>query len=135
PLVTRTRCALCRAHRRAARLRRTRRVGAAAERPVGTGTVYAVPSPRPIVTGPAAARVVALTQQRVRIELSRRGRYRLAIRYSAYWHAQGPCITQGRDGMTIVAASRGGRYDLEFDVDAGGLLAALKGEPRRRCTE
>jgi hypothetical protein len=97
-------------------------------------TVYAVPSPRPIITGAASARVVALTQQRLRVELSRPGRYRLAIRYSPYWQAHGACITEGRDGMTVLAARRSGLFDLAFDVNAGRVLASLEGG-LQRCGE
>jgi hypothetical protein len=97
-------------------------------------TVYAVPSPRAIITGPRSPRVVALTQERVRVDLSRPGRYRLAIRYSAYWQAPGACIAEGSDGMTVFSASRGGLFDLEFDVDAGRLLASLEGDRQRRCS-
>jgi hypothetical protein len=97
-------------------------------------TVYAVPSPRPIITGASPARVVALTQQRVRIELSRPGRYRLAIRYSAYWQAPGACITEGKGGMSVVVSNRGGLFDLVFDVNASRVLASLEGSPLRRCS-
>ena len=95
-------------------------------------TVYSVPSPRPIVTGPAPARVVALTQERVMLEFPRAGRYRLAIRYSAYWHAQRACVAEGADGMILLAVKRAGLLDLQFDVDPGRVLATLAGD-RVRC--
>jgi hypothetical protein len=96
-------------------------------------TVYSVPSPRPIVTGPAKARVVGLTEQRVRLEFPRAGRYRIAIRYSEYWHAEGACIAGGSDGMILLHVERAGPLNLEFDVDPGRVLATVAGD-RQRCT-
>ena len=96
-------------------------------------TIYAVPSPRRIITGPASARVVALTEQRVTLEFRRTGRYRLAIRYSAYWHADHACIAEGSDGMMTLNVMRAGPLDLRFDVDAGRLISTVAGNARR-CT-
>ena len=96
-------------------------------------TIYAVPSPRPIVTGSAGARVVALTEQRVTLRLPRPGRYRLAIRYSAYWHAKHACVAEGSDGMMTLHVERAGLLDLRFDVDPGRLLSTIAGDARR-CT-
>jgi hypothetical protein len=96
--------------------------------------VYAVPSPQPLVTGPAPARVLALTQERVLVALPKVGRYRLAIRYSAYWQARGACLAEGVDGMTVVTVRRAGVVALDFDVDAGGVIASLKGDRERTCT-
>ena len=50
-------------------------------------TVFAVPRPRPILTGPAPSHVVELTATRVLLDLPRAGDYRLAVRFSPYWHA------------------------------------------------
>jgi hypothetical protein len=98
-------------------------------------TIYAVPSPQPLVTGPAPARVLRLSQNGVRLALAGRGSYRLAIRYSAYWQASGACVAAGKDGMMIVTTGRAGVVDLGFDVDAGRLIASLEGERHRRCSD
>lgn len=71
-------------------------------------SIYAVPSPQPLVTGPAAARVLTLSQEDIRLALARPGSYRLAIRYSAYWQGNG--------------------------VDAGGVIASLEGQGHRQCS-
>jgi len=97
-------------------------------------TIYAVPSPRSLVTGPAPARVLSLSQNGVRLALQRPGSYRLAIRYSAYWQANGVCIAPGKDGMINITTGRAGVVDLDFDVDAGRLIASLEGRQHRRCS-
>jgi hypothetical protein len=97
-------------------------------------TIYAVPSPRPIVTGPAPARVLMLSQEGIRLALARPGSYRLAVRYSAYWQAHGGCVGRGKDGMVVVRTRRAGVVDLDFDVDAGRLLASLEGARSRGCS-
>ena len=50
-----------------------------------TTSIYAVPSPRPIVTGPARAQVLALRTSSIAFRVSRPGTYRVAIRYTPYW--------------------------------------------------
>jgi hypothetical protein len=98
-------------------------------------TIYAVPSPQPLVTGPAPARVLSLSQNGVRLSLERPGSYRLAIRYSAYWQANGVCIAPGKDGMTTITTGRAGVVDLDFDVNAGRLIASLEGQRHQRCSK
>jgi hypothetical protein len=93
-------------------------------------TIYAVPQPRSILTGAAPAAVLQLTGSRVVVELSRAGRYRLAVRYSPYWHADGACLIRARDGMTTIAARQAGRLELSFRVNATSALAAVGGSTR-----
>jgi hypothetical protein len=110
--------------------------GRAGLRPVfrtPTLTVYAVPSPRELVTGPGRALVTGLGRQRITIRLERPGTYRVAVRSSSYWHARGACLSTGPDGMLRVAARRAGIVRLEFNVDASGVLAALGGNAAPSC--
>jgi len=93
-------------------------------------TIYSVPQPRPILTGAAPAEVLRLTGTRVVVELSRAGRYRLAVRYSPYWHADGACLIRRPDGMTTISARRAGRLELSFRVNATSALAAVGGTTR-----
>jgi hypothetical protein len=66
--------------------------------------------------------------------LPRAGQYRLAVRYSPYWTAEGACLIRRADGMTTVAASRAGRLELRFHVSAGRALAtAVAGARSRVC--
>jgi hypothetical protein len=93
-----------------------------------TTTIYAVPRPRGILTGPGGPQLTALREARVDLVLHRPGRYRLAVRWSPYWKAsKGACLTQGRDGMIRLTARRATALSLTFDVDAGRALAAVEG--------
>jgi hypothetical protein len=96
-------------------------------------TIFAVPRPRSILTGPGDASVVSLTGSRVLVDLSRPGRYRLAVRYSPYWHAENACLAQAADGMTTIDARRPGRLQLAFRVNAASALAAVVGNDKRDC--
>jgi hypothetical protein len=96
--------------------------------------VFAVPRPEPIVTGPGRAQVLRLTVTRLVVELPRAGRYRLAVRYSPYWHAEGACLIRRNDGMTAIAVNRPGRLELAFHVSAeSALAAAVVGERAEVC--
>jgi len=97
-------------------------------------TVLEVPKPRPILTGPAPARVLRLTGTRILVELPRAGSYRLAVRYSPYWNARGACLIRREDGMTTIAALRPGRLELAFKVHpARALASAVVGQRSRVC--
>jgi hypothetical protein len=92
-----------------------------------TTTVFSVPSPVPIVTGPHAPRVAALTQTKIVLDLNAAGSYRLAVRYSPYFAAVGACLAKTKDGMTRVQTARPGRVRVVFALTAGRALAALAG--------
>ena len=97
-------------------------------------TVLAVPEPRPILTGPAPARVLSLTGTRIVVDLPRAGNYRLAVRFSPYWDANGACLIRRADGMTTIATRQPGRLELAFRVHpASALAAAVVGERSRVC--
>jgi hypothetical protein len=99
-------------------------------------TIFAVPRPRPILTGPAPGRVVELTATRVLLDLPRAGDYRLAVRFSPYWQAPGACLIRREDGMTTVSATRPGPVQLSFHVGAASALAtAVVGARDRVCTD
>ncbi|MDP8911245.1 MAG: hypothetical protein M3M94_04185 [Actinomycetota bacterium] len=96
-------------------------------------TIFVVPSPRPILTGPAPAKVLALRQTHVSLKLPRPGRYRLAIRWSPYWRPSRGCLSKRKDGMIRVTSKRAGRVELSFDVDAGRALATVAGKDGPTC--
>jgi hypothetical protein len=92
-------------------------------------TVYAVPHPVSMLTGPGRPRVLALRAASVTVSLSRPGRYRLALRYSPYWTSPGVCVAERPDGMVELAARRSGVFRLRFSVTASRAVAALAGQP------
>jgi hypothetical protein len=104
--------------------------GHAGLRPVfrtGTMTVYAVPSPRPIVTGPGSPRLLALSDERLRLQVSRGGTYRIAVRWSPYWRASDGCLGSGKDGMLRLRTRAARAVGIVFRVDADRAFEALTG--------
>jgi len=90
-------------------------------------TIFEVPSPRPIVTGPGPVYVRALTHRRLVVRLARRGTYRVALRHSPYWRSSAGCLSRGADGMLRLTVMRPATVTLGFDVDAGRALWAVAG--------
>ena len=96
-------------------------------------TVYAVPFPRGIVTGPGAPRVLALGQNRITLALGRPGRYRIATNWSPYWRTEAGCLSKGTDGTVSLSTARAGIVRLDLSVNAKGALAALEGDSKPSC--
>jgi hypothetical protein len=96
-------------------------------------TIFEVPSPRRIVTGPGDPRVVELTSSHLTLALPRAGEYRLAIRFSPYWHAAGACLYAGDDGMIRVVEHRAGETRLFFHIGIVRALETVVGT-RSNCT-
>ncbi len=95
--------------------------------------VFAVPRPRPILTGPAPSTVLSMSATTVRIRLVTAGVYRLAVRYSPYWHVEGACLSRRPDGMTNVAVDHAGPLELKFRVNASRAFAAVVGTSSSSC--
>jgi hypothetical protein len=97
-------------------------------------TVYAVPAPRPLITGPAQARVIELTETRVSVRVGGPGAYRLAIRYSPYWSASTGCLDPGKDSMIRLETQGAGDVRLDFRVNARRAWSAFAGEHPQACS-
>jgi len=98
-----------------------------------TTTVFAVSSPRAIVTGPGHPRILAMTATRVVLRLSRPGRFRVAVRDSPYSRAVGGCVARRSDGMTELVSRRARMVSLVIDISIRQALAALRGTAHRQC--
>ena len=98
-------------------------------------TVYAVPSPKRIVTGPGSPRVLALDQTSVVLTVGRSGTYRIAINWSPYWRATTGCLSKATDGTVQLTTARSGVVRLDLSVNAQGALAALAGGSKPRCAD
>jgi hypothetical protein len=92
-------------------------------------TIYAVPQPRPILTGPGSPLLLSLTQQRIQVAVNRGGTYRIAVRYSPYWRASDGCLRQGKDGMLQLQTRAARAISIVFRLDASHALAELAGDP------
>ncbi len=95
-------------------------------------TIYAVSSPQPIVTGPGHPAVRKVTESTITLALSEPGRYQLGIRYTPYLAAPKSCVSEAKDGMTVLTAPTAGTVKLSIGVSASGALAALTGS-RTTC--
>ena len=96
-------------------------------------TIFEVPDPRPIVTGPGRARVLSLTQGGAVLDLPRAGTYRVAIRYTPYWRVTDGCAREARDGMTRLTVPRAGRVRLVFSWSPERALDVVAGRPASDC--
>jgi hypothetical protein len=96
-------------------------------------TIFAVPRPRPIVTGPGQAEVLDVGQGHMLLRLERPGKYRIAVRYSPYWRSTAGCFSGGEDKMIRFQARRSGLMRLEFRIGAKRALAAVVGAGAPDC--
>ena len=94
-------------------------------------SIYAVPQPQPIVTGPGRPEVLALGESRLLLHVSRGGTYDVAVRWSPYWHASKGCLARAPHEMLRLRTPDAGTVRVVFDVDAGSLVDAFVGTPRR----
>jgi hypothetical protein len=88
-------------------------------------SIYAVPQPRPIVTGPGHPAMLAFRESRLRIRVSRGGTYHVAVRWSPYWHASTGCLTHAPGGLLSLRTRAAATVQIGFDIDASSLLDAF----------
>ncbi|HZP73194.1 MAG TPA: hypothetical protein VFA97_07430 [Gaiellaceae bacterium] len=97
-------------------------------------TIYALPHPTPLVTGPGNASVVSLLSQRLVVALDARGTYRVRIRWSPFWRTSSGCVSKTPDGMTQVSVATPGFVELNFGVNVKRSLETLAGKtPAAQC--
>jgi hypothetical protein len=122
------------AHREAALVRS----GAAGLRRVWTApqaTIYALPLPTPILTGPAPASISALQSSRIRGELSAAGTYLLRVHYTPYWSVQPKslCLSRSPTGMTELHAPRAGPFTITAIEAPTRVVDAILDDHASRC--
>ena len=93
--------------------------------------VFAVPSPRPLVSAPA--RVRRLGYSTIALAVPRRGSYRLSVTYTPYWRSRAACLESTADGMTRVVVRRPGPVVLRFAVTPDSVLDTIAGDAPERC--
>ena len=96
-------------------------------------TVYRVPAARSMITGPGSPRLTSLTESKIQAVLPRGGTYRIAVRWSPYWHASLGCVAKGHDGMIRLTTRRPHFVRLVFHVNATRALEEFAGQ-QPRCT-
>jgi hypothetical protein len=96
-------------------------------------TIYAVPHPTPIVTGPGPARIVRLGVSHLTVALGAPGAYRLALHWSPYWHSSLGCVTRAAGGMTELVVRRPGVARLGLRITPARLWSTVLGEAPPAC--
>src|SRR5438105_1639997 len=96
-------------------------------------TLFAVPQPIALVTGPYPAPVLRLGDTSMTLALGGPGRYRVAVRYSPYWSTTKGCVSEGSDMMLRIVTSNGGDVRLAFKVGAVRALETLVGSGADEC--
>jgi hypothetical protein len=100
---------------------------------VGAVTIYEVPDPQPIVTGPGTATVEKLTASDIVVRADRAGTYRVAVRWSPYWRTTFGCMAPGADGMTALTLPGPGTASLDLALTASNLWRVAAGSPPPSC--
>jgi hypothetical protein len=93
--------------------------------------IYAVPSPRPLVSPPARVRRLGYTT--IALAVPRRGTYRLAVTYTPYWETRTACLSRTADGMTRLFVRRPGLVLLHFAVTPERALETIAGRDSESC--
>jgi hypothetical protein len=95
-------------------------------------TIYRVPHPTPLLTGPGRARVLAFGHTTISGIVSRPGTYTLRTHYVALWQTSGAvCVRATPGGMTLLQVGQPGRFSLAIGDTADALVRALEG--KRPC--
>jgi hypothetical protein len=106
---------------------RSGRSGLVAVYRTADATIFSVPSPQSIVTGPGHPHIAKMSESSISLALPKPGIYRVAVRFSPYLAPRTACISQTRDGMIRLDARRAGLVYLDFRVTASHALDALDG--------
>jgi len=79
-------------------------------------TIYAVPHPRSIVTGPGHPQVVAIRQAAFAVRVREAGAYRIAIHWSRWWHASTGQLSETPSGMIELRTAGPATVRIAFSV-------------------
>jgi hypothetical protein len=91
-------------------------------------TIYRLPKPTPLLTGPAPARIVSFGHTTIGGLVSAPGTYLLRTHYVSFWNVTGRvCLRPGPDQMTYVHASAPGRFTLAVGSSGDAVVRAATG--------
>jgi len=97
-------------------------------------TVYRVPAPTALVTGPGRVRVTAFTHTAIAAVASRPGRYLVRSHFNPYLELRGRgCLERAPGNMTYVELHRAGPFALVDPSSPDGLVDAVTAERRIVC--
>jgi hypothetical protein len=98
-------------------------------------TIYELPRPVPILTGPRGGRLTALGHSRVEGHVVSPGTYLLRVRYSRYWTivAGDACVEPSPGGMTRLRMRRPGSFALAVPETTTEIVRAIAGGSESGC--
>jgi hypothetical protein len=98
-------------------------------------TIYALPRPTPILTGPAPASIGALLANRIAGRVAAPGTYLLRVHFTPYWRVRpgSVCLTRSPTGMTELHARRAGPFAIQAIETPTGMFEALVDGDRSSC--
>jgi hypothetical protein len=99
-------------------------------------TIYRLPHPTPLITGPGQAHVLTFGHTRIDGTVSTPGRYLLRAHYIPFWQTSGPvCLRRGPDRMTWLDVTRPGPFSLKVASAGKALLLAADVEHEESCND
>ena len=98
-------------------------------------TIYELPRPQPLLTGPGGGRLDRLGHERIAGTTGAAGPHLLRVRYTRYWQVRrgDVCLRPRPDGMTTLVARRPGRFVLALPEEPAVLVRAALGASTAGC--
>jgi hypothetical protein len=102
----------------------------------GAWTIYELPRPTPLMTGPGTAKVIEQGHDELRGTVTEPGLYTLRVRWMPYWATAGviDCIQPGPDGQTVLRAVSAGGFSLKATQRADLLVERIFDAPATDAT-
>jgi hypothetical protein len=120
---------------REATLLQSRRSGLRVVFQTRQATIYALPRPTPLLTGPGGAAVTFLQSSRIGGYVDTPGTYFLRVRYDPYWLVQrgSVCPSPGPSRMTRLIVRLPGAFTIQAAETPAGILDTLFDGESGRC--
>ena len=97
-------------------------------------TIYRLPDPTPLVSGPGAVRIEKFGHTSVAGTVTRPGRYLLRANFIPFWRTgRDVCVARAPHGKTWLYVSRPGRFSLNVAPAGDAVLLAAHIDRPRRC--
>jgi hypothetical protein len=98
-------------------------------------TIYALPDPTPILTGPGDTTVTTLGSSRISGRVSRPGIYLLRVHFTPFWSIPrgSLCLGRSASAMTLLDMRTAGRFTIAAIESPGALLTAIFDHDRNTC--
>jgi hypothetical protein len=98
-------------------------------------SIYELPKPTPLLTGPAHPVVTSFGHTIIKGRVFAAGRYLLRAHYNPYWRLGGAgCVARGPNRMTVLDLTRPQRFALTVPGTPEGLFNELVNGKRATCT-